>query len=1003
MNIPQKKKKKKSAIFKNVYASTSMKQLLFLLCFFSIASSFSQNDGKDLFKIPEKDSIQINEYKIKVSQLINPEPESALLYIRKIEQLSKNKNLFAGKAEAFYLYGSYYRRVQKVDSAIIFYNKLLDLSEGEGYVKGKSLALNGLCRMNYLLGHLDIAIQSCLDCLTLKDQIAKGNTTIVPDTHIALASAYIRKNELQPAINNLLIVDSIHNSNPLRPDIIAAAFQSLGSIYTDLKDYNTAESYFLKANDEFKKLPTNAASFYMQTTNRHLGEVYFYKKNYSQADSLLNGSKEFFTMIKDERTVSEINATLGLLYIETQELDKAETFLKEALELNKNNIFDYEASQSGIRLAKLFLLKKNPAQAISTLETVLVYNKGNKNSGVEQQIYELASEAYAQQDKFENAYTELLQATHLKDSLEAVQSTERIKEIEGRYQTESRDREIDLLISQKLLAEQQKTNQRNILLGVLGFTTLAGLFFFFLYRNRQKTNKKLQELDVAKSTFFANISHEFRTPLTLIKGPLEDQLASSHLPPAQRRNLLAAQSNTLRLESLVDQLLALSKVESGNRKLQVQPGNLPQFIAVQTEAFTFSAREKQIDLKIQINDDLIVDWFDRDALEKILFNLIGNAIKYTPEQGVIEILGTRNKEVFDIKITNSSDDLSVAERAKIFDRFYQTNSQHTGSGIGLALTKELAELHKGNVFMPKSDPGFTAFALTLNTSKDNYDSSEILNEALQVVEHSSVYMTNAITESPGGKLEDAPVVLIVDDNKDIRDYITTIFENSFEVQTASNGKEGFERTLKLVPDIVISDVMMPEEDGFSFTKRVKENEITSHIPVILLTAKTEDLDKLEGLETGADAYITKPFNSQLLLGTASNLIENRRILQQRFAQEVLLRPKDISVSSADEKFLDRLQIVFDEKLTHPDFTAEQFGNEMGVSRMQLHRKLKALTGQSTTEFIRSQRLKLAIKLLKENKISISEIGYTVGFNDPSYFAKCFKQEYGTSPTEYLSV
>ena len=997
------KMNRKNTIFKNVYPSNDMKQLLTPLCFLFFVASFSQNVSDDLFKLTEKDSLQINEYKVKVSQLINPDPEGALLYIRKIEQLSNEKDLFAGKAEAFYLYGSYYRRVQKVDSAIIFYNKLFEHSNSEGYVKGTSLALNGLCRMNYLLGNLDSAIQSCLDCLELKDEIANGYVTIVPDTHIALASAYIRKNELQPAITNLLIVDSIHNSTPLRPDIIAAAFQSLGNIYTDLQDYNTAESYFLKANDEFKKLPPNAASFYMQTTNRHLGEVYFYKQNYTRADSILNGSREFFAMIKDERTVSEINALLGLLYIETQEYDKAETVLQEALEMNKNNIFDYEASQSGIQLAKLFLLKKNPSRAVKTLETVLSYNEGNKNSSVEQQVYALVSEAYAQQDKFENAYESLLQATHLKDSLEAFQSASNIKEIEGRYQTESRDREIELLTSQNLLAEQQKTNQRNLLLGGLGLTTLAGLFFFFQYRNRQKTNKKLKELDVAKSRFFANISHEFRTPLTLIKGPVDDQLTAGRLTASQRRNLLAAQSNTLRLESLVDQLLALSKLESGNRKLQVQQGNLPQFIAVQAEALTFSAREKQIDFKITVDEDSSVDWFDRDALEKILFNLIGNAIKYTPEQGVIELVGTRDKEVFNMVITNSSEDLSADEREKIFDRFYQTNPQRTGSGIGLALTKELAELHKGQVFMPKGKPGFTAFALTLNTSRNNYEDSEILDEALQDNKHSPIETSNTVVGSVAVLGEDAPVVLVVDDNNDIRNYIASIFESSYEVQMASHGKEGFDRALQLVPDIIISDVMMPEEDGFSFTKRVKENEITSHIPVILLTAKTEDTDKLEGLETGADAYITKPFNSQLLEGTAKNLIENRRVLQERFTQEVILKPKDISVSSADEKFLERLQAVFDEKLTQPDFTAEQFGNEMGVSRMQLHRKLKALTGQTTTEFIRSQRLKLAAILLKENKISISEIGYTVGFNDPSYFAKCFKQEYGTSPTEFLSA
>jgi YesN/AraC family two-component response regulator len=243
---------------------------------------------------------------------------------------------------------------------------------------------------------------------------------------------------------------------------------------------------------------------------------------------------------------------------------------------------------------------------------------------------------------------------------------------------------------------------------------------------------------------------------------------------------------------------------------------------------------------------------------------------------------------------------------------------------------------------------------------------------------------------------------VVDDNVEIRNYVSSIFESTYQIKTASNGKEGLELALEEIPDIVISDVMMPVLDGFGFTKKLKENEITSHIPIILLTAKSDDKDKLEGVHSGADSYVIKPFNSQLLKATVTNLIENRRKLQSRFAQEVLLRPKDIAISSADEQFLERLQKVMDEYLTNPDFSADQFSKEMGVSRMQLHRKLKAITGQTTSEFLRSQRLKLALNLLKDNKATISEIGYTVGFNDPSYFTKCFKQEFGTSPSDYFS-
>ena len=275
--------------------------------------------------------------------------------------------------------------------------------------------------------------------------------------------------------------------------------------------------------------------------------------------------------------------------------------------------------------------------------------------------------------------------------------------------------------------------------------------------------------------------------------------------------------------------------------------------------------------------------------------------------------------------------------------------------------------------------------------------SEILQNTSEIVP-----TEEEISETSVIANEDAPILLIVDDNQDIRNYVSSIFESSFTIHTAGNGKEGWQLAEELVPDVVVSDVMMPKEDGFSLAQRIKESELTAHIPVLLLTAKTEDESKLKGAEAGADAYLTKPFSSKLLKATVKNLLDTRRKLQQRFAQEVILKPKDISVSSTDEQFLNRLQKVMDKEMTKPDFSSEGFSKAVGVSRMQLHRKLKALTGQTTSEFIRSQRIKAAAQLIKTEKISFAEVGYTVGFNDPSYFARCFKQEMGVSPSEYAN-
>ncbi|MEL6810354.1 MAG: response regulator [Bacteroidota bacterium] len=526
-----------------------------------------------------------------------------------------------------------------------------------------------------------------------------------------------------------------------------------------------------------------------------------------------------------------------------------------------------------------------------------------------------------------------------------------------------------------------------------------GLYLAVRYWNSKKLNAKLRELDMAKSTFFANISHEFRTPLTLIQGPIEDQLENKQISTKERESLKTAQVNMLRLESLVDQLLALSKLESGNLKLQVQPGSIGDFIKVQCDAFRYIAQHKDIHFINEI-DDFEEAWFDHDALDKIIVNLLGNAFKYAPEGSQVGIKTKRNSADYQIEVKNTGSYLTAEEKKQIFTRFYQSNPNNPGTGIGLALTKELVELHKGTIQVRSDRAGGTIFSITIPMDKEAYSETEILSGHTLGIEQNPIISKEEILRTPVVISEDAPILLIVDDNKDIRNYLQSIFEDTFTVRLAENGKVGLDAARREIPDVIISDVMMPEIDGYTFTELLKTNPVTSHIPILLLTAKTEVEDRLNGTEIGADMYLTKPFSTKILKASLHNLLDNRRKLQDRFAQEIILTPKEIAVTSADAQFLERLQGVLDEYLSDSNFSAAEFGRAMGVSRMQLHRKLKALTGQSTTQFLRNQRLKAAAELIKQNKISISEVGYTVGFSDPSYFTKCFKEEYGISPREY---
>lgn len=975
-----------------------MRALLCLLLLLLAKTVIGQNDLQE--KPSQRDSLILADYKKKVTQTINAQPDSALIYIQQLRDFSTRKSYLVSITDADYLYAHYFRRIQKPDSALFYFKKQISNSKKINYFRGMAQGYNGLCRTYYLIGEMDNSIKAGNEALKYSKKFDDIGNYILADTHNALAIAYSRQNKMESAIAHLLVVDSIHKKNPLREDIIAAAYQSLGNVYLELKDYDAAEKNYLKANNEFKKIP-GAGDFYFNTTNVFLGQVYYHKEQYKKADELLTKTLLFYEGIKDERTVAEINNYLGLIHLKYGNLEKAEGHFQKSLLFQSTNEYNLEAAQSALQLGALNIERKKAGAAIGFLEKAIAYNSEINNGTLNQKAHSLLAQAYALQGNYEAAYSNSEIAKKINDSIQQAQSAEKIKELEGIYQTESRDREIELLTTQNELAEQQKNNQRNLLLAIVFLATFGGIFLFLQLRNRKKTNTKLQELDIAKNTFFANISHEFRTPLTLINGPIEDQLASKKLSPSEKRNLKSALRNTERLKDLVDQLLALAKLESGNLKLNIQRGNMPNFLSTQAQAFLFSCDEKNIKLSVEVPKDDDVDWFDQDVLEKIVYNLLGNAVKYTPENGFITLEGKRLDHKYEISVSNSGNYISPEQQQKIFERFYQTNTKNPGTGIGLALTKDLVEIHKGSISLRSEESGISKFTIILPVHRDAFDEILEFSEIKKFEEFKPVSNTEKIGEKEIVLPEDAPTILVVDDSKDIRDYVSSIFENTFAVHSASNGKDAFEIAIEVIPDIVISDVMMPEEDGFTFTKHLKEHQLTSHIPVILLTAKTHITSKLEGMGIGADAYVTKPFNSQLLKATVDNLIETRRKLQQRFAQEVILMPKDIAISSADEMFLDRLQKVLDKHLTEPNFTAEQFGAQMGVSRMQLHRKLKALTNQSTSEFIRSQRLKLSLNLLKANKISISEIGYAVGFNDPSYFTKCFKQKFGCAPSEYL--
>jgi DNA-binding response OmpR family regulator len=509
-------------------------------------------------------------------------------------------------------------------------------------------------------------------------------------------------------------------------------------------------------------------------------------------------------------------------------------------------------------------------------------------------------------------------------------------------------------------------------------------------------------LDALKTNFFANISHEFRTPLTLISSPIETTLEEPDLPIEKRNHFEMALNNTKRLLSLVDQLLDLSKIDSGALKLQLEKGYPTQLIAAWSEAFSYLAKQKNIEFKITATDKGKEGWFDRDSLEKIVVNLLSNAIKYTPKNGQIEVNISKHGEHINFVVRNTGKGLTKGQMNTIFDRFYQSDDFSEGVGIGLSLVKELTELHKGTITVSQEQDQWTTFSVNLCADKNKFKNAVVIvtsanKELTPSIVHESKELQDAVANTDNG----LPILLVVEDNTDVQTLLFDTFKNSYKVLIANNGEEGIEKALEHVPDIIVSDVMMPIKDGVALTKILKKDERSSHIPIVLLTAKAGDENKLVGIDVGADDYITKPFNQKILKSKVNNLIALRKKLQSRYSQEVILKPKDIAITSVDERFLEKVQQVLDEQLSESSFTVAAFSKAVHMSRMQLHRKLKALTGLSTSEFVRSQRLKLATQILRQSDINISEVGYSVGFNDHAYFTKCFRETYNCTPSEFV--
>ena len=788
---------------------------------------------------------------------------------------------------------------------------------------------------------------------------------------------------------------------------IAAVNNTYGSLFYELENYSKAGEYFRKSISAYKDIgdTVKPGSLYM-----NLGSVFNELGKYDSSFYYFSMAKEVFLETDNQENLAYLSLCIGEYYELTGRMKEAKRNMFEGLNISKHINHKNAMLDIYYHLGRNYNKSKKYYEAIRYLDTALVFTNEARNPGKKRLIAEELMIAYSALEQFSQAfhYAELF--ISMSDTLRDDDRNREMAKVEWDQQYEK---------EKELTAEKLKRSKLFMILLVSVTGLIIGLVFF-IYRNfriKQKANRLLLEMDQLKSRLFTNISHELRTPLTLIMSPLEEILSDEPGKKPSGKTIRMMQRNTKRLLNLVNQMLDLSKLDAGSLRLELVQEDIVKFLRILIISFASIAEKKLLSFPYILPEGKFVTWFDPDKFEKIITNLLSNAFKFTTEGGEVKcevILPEQENELMEVIVSDTGIGIPPNEIDYVFDRFHQIESSKYddggGTGIGLALTKELVELLHGEIDVRSKLGKGTTFTVRVPVGKDHLREEEFLLKKADgisafdySIEHNDIKDSEENTEDiyEGSKSEDeTPLVLIVEDHTDIRVHLREKLEDSFRIMEANDGIVGLDKAIENIPDLILTDLMMPRMNGVKMCNKLKTDERTSHIPVIMLTAKAEEEDKLEGLETGADAYIIKPFSMKEVKLRVRKLIEQRNELRERFSREITLEPKDIAVTSVDEKFLQNAIKVIEEHMDDHEFEVRKLQDEVGMSRMQLFRKLKAVTGQTPSEFIRTVRLKRAAKLFEQNYGNVAQVAYEVGFNNLSYFAKCFKELYKVAPSDY---
>jgi len=957
----------------------------------------------------DNDSIRVQNFILLCDLYTYNDAGRSIEYAQQAISLAQEADYHEGIARGYERMATAYFQLGENRSAESNYLKAREANKKAYYYEIEASILYNLGNIQYELGNYNRSTEYALEAgelfLSHDDSIGYGVTRYMISGNHGATGNY------EKAIETALEALGIFQRKQVRSWEIYA-FDKLVQLYNVQEKYDES-LLILETNLAYHRKSDNAK--FTAITYRMIGDVYLALEDYEKARSALDSSYAITDSYGFKQEEIKTLYSLGLLEYETGHIERAQLLFDRGLKLSMDLDDALFKCSNYLGLGKCLYEQENHTAAIENLEESIrlalrIGNMENLRDG-----YLFLSKSYQALDQPALALTNHKSYKQFSDSIVAQENKRQFAELTSKYEAEKKEQQISRLQEEK---DAVQVNNRRVvalwILTIIVFALILAILILAWQKNKQLlANEK--ELDKIKSRFFTNISHEFRTPLTLILGPLHDLLKNKGSKPFHSE-LTLIEKNAKRLLTLINQILDLSKLDAGKYRLHVVRADLIAMMKRAVWSFHSLAEMKKIELSFEADVEALDAKFDPEMVEIMVNNLISNALKFEPEGGHIKVevlskeIGT--KEQITWSVTNRGSYISPEDQDQIFNRFFQSETTQglgKGSGIGLALVRELVELHGGGIRLESSEEQGTSFIIRLMTNLrlSTLPESEEASSGNRSSE-TSIFVPSAAgdnepgsasspgEEAPGGNL---PVVLVVEDHSEVMNYIHSVLAKDYQVRKARNGQEGIEQAKALIPDVILSDVMMPVKDGNQMANELKNHELTSHIPIILLTAKASMESRLEGLESKADAYLTKPFHGDELKLRIRNILDASKKLRDKYSKELILKPQNMVVKSMDEAFVEKLCQNVEDNIGNEDFSVEELAGNIGLSRSQLHRKLEAISAKSASQFIREYRLERARELIEKKVGTMAEISFQVGFSSPGYFNKCFKEYFKTTPGE----